>query len=151
MTTWIDSAGNWEYTISKYGLRGLMRSARRSSWQQGIRVNYVAPCWIKSAIRSAEYEQGLRDQGVDFGETEDVAACMARVITDVSINGRQKIQSKDLHWLLTPYSGKSLMIVPRSVAKEGYMDPDLDDFVDNKYFVETQKVQLRVIKADWVD
>lgn len=43
------------------------------------------------------------------------------------------------------------MIVPRNVAKEGYMDPNLDDFVDNKYFVETQQVQLRVIKADWVD
>jgi NAD(P)-dependent dehydrogenase (short-subunit alcohol dehydrogenase family) len=34
---------NWQYTSSKYGLRGLMRTARRNSHEQGIRINYVAP------------------------------------------------------------------------------------------------------------
>lgn len=79
--------GNWEYTATKYGLRGFMRTARRSSFEQGIRINYVAPCWIKSAIRSAEYEKILMDQGVEFGEQIDVANCMMRIACDKSING----------------------------------------------------------------
>lgn len=151
MVTYIDSAGNWEYTVSKYGLRGLMKTVRRSSHQQGIRINYVAPCWISSAIRTREYEQGLVDQGVQFGESEDVASCMARIITDTSINGRPRCLLSNPSLTDDTYPGRSLMIVPRNIAKEGYMDPNLDDFVDNKYFEDTQEVQLRVIKADWVD
>jgi NAD(P)-dependent dehydrogenase (short-subunit alcohol dehydrogenase family) len=79
--------GNWEYTATKYGLRGFMRTARRSSFEQGIRINYVAPCWIKSAIRTAEYEKSLIDRGIDFGEQKDVATCFLRIATDKSING----------------------------------------------------------------
>lgn len=87
MVAYIDSPGNWEYTATKYGLRGFMRTARRNSWEQGIRINYVAPCWIKSAIRTAEYEKWLLDRGVEFGEQEDVGACMMRIACDDSING----------------------------------------------------------------
>lgn len=87
MVAYIDSPGNWEYTATKYGLRGFMRTARRSSWEQGIRITYVAPCWIRSAIRTAEYEQWLIDHGIEFGEQEDVAACMMRIACDKSTNG----------------------------------------------------------------
>lgn len=87
MVAFIDSPANWEYTATKYGLRGFMRTARRSSWEQGVRINYVAPCWIKSAIRTAEYEQWLIDHGIQFGEQEDVAGCMMRIACDTSING----------------------------------------------------------------
>lgn len=79
--------GNWEYTATKYGLRGFMRTVRRSSWEQGIRINYVAPCWIKSAIRTAEYEKWLVDHGIEFGYQEDCARCMMRIACDKSING----------------------------------------------------------------
>jgi NAD(P)-dependent dehydrogenase (short-subunit alcohol dehydrogenase family) len=79
--------GNWEYTCSKYGLRGFMRTARRNSWEQGIRINYVAPCWIKSAIRSVEYEKWLLENGIEFGEQADCAGCMIRIAADKSING----------------------------------------------------------------
>lgn len=65
-----------------------MRTARRSSFEQGIRINYVAPCWIKSAIRTAEYEKWLVDRGVEFGEQIDVAGCMMKIATDKSINGK---------------------------------------------------------------
>lgn len=88
MVSYIDSPGNWEYTATKYGLRGFMRTVRRSSWEQGIRIVYVAPCWIKSAIRTAEYEKWLLDRGVEFGEQEDVGGCMMRIACDKSINGR---------------------------------------------------------------
>ena len=68
-----------------------MRTARRSSWEQGIRINYVAPCWIKSAIRTKEYETWLMDHGIEFGEQEDVASCMMRIAGDRSINGKQAL------------------------------------------------------------
>lgn len=136
MVAWIDSPGNWEYTATKYGLRGFMRTARRSSFEQGIRINYVAPCWIKSAIRTAEYEKWLIDRGVEFGEQVDVAGCMMRIATDKSINGR------------------SLMITPRSVAKEGFQDIDRDDYKDtaeDEYFKKVQESQLVIIEDKWLD
>lgn len=34
---------SWEYSVSKFGLRGLMRTVRRQSYHQGIRVAYIAP------------------------------------------------------------------------------------------------------------
>ncbi|KAF2649792.1 NAD(P)-binding protein [Lophiostoma macrostomum CBS 122681] len=133
MVSMIDSPGNWEYTATKYGLRGFMRTARRSSWEQGIRINYVAPCWIKSAIRTAEYEKWLIENGIEFGEQEDVARCMKRIASDRTINGR------------------TLMINPRSLTKEGFSDADKDDWTENDYFQKTQETQLRIIEDKWLD
>lgn len=64
-----------------------MRTARRSVTQQGIRINYIAPSYVQSAIRSAEVEKRLTDEGVEFALPEDVAAAMMRVVTDETING----------------------------------------------------------------
>ncbi|GAB1737379.1 hypothetical protein NU219Hw_g1525t1 [Hortaea werneckii] len=136
MVAWIDSPGNWEYTATKYGLRGFMRTARRSSFEQGIRINYVAPCWIKSAIRSAEYEKFLMNQGVEFGEQVDVAGCMMRIACDKAINGR------------------SFMITPRSIAKEGFIDSDREDYQSegsDQYLAKLQASQLVVIDDKWLD
>lgn len=127
---------NWEYTATKYGLRGFMRTARRNSWEQGIRMTYVAPCYIRSAIRSAEYEKWLEDRGVDFGEQEDVARCMMRIATDRATNGH------------------SLMITPRSLSKQGYMDVNREDFQDvpeDAWFKKLQATQLRNIQDQWLD
>ncbi|KAL4898288.1 short chain dehydrogenase/ reductase [Aspergillus ambiguus] len=131
MVAWIDSPANWQYTCSKYGLRGLMRTARRSSWEQGIRINYVAPCYIKSAIRSPKYEAQLIAKGVEFAPQEDVAACMMRLATDQTINGH------------------SLMITPKSVAKEGFKDVGQDDHIEDGYFKHNQALQLKIIEDRW--
>ncbi|KAJ5388673.1 hypothetical protein N7509_011214 [Penicillium cosmopolitanum] len=131
MVSWIDSPANWQYTSSKYGLRGLMRTARRNSHQQGIRINYVAPCYIKSAIRSAAYEAQLISKGVEFAPQEDVATCMMKLATDRTINGH------------------SLMITPKSVAKEGYKDVGMDDHIEEGYFKRTQEIQLDIIEDKW--
>ncbi|PSR80543.1 hypothetical protein BD289DRAFT_414215 [Coniella lustricola] len=136
MVAYIDSPGNWEYTATKYALRGFMRTARRSSWEQGIRITYVAPCWIKSAIRSAEYEQWLVDRGIEFGEQQDVAACMMKIVCDKSINGR------------------SLMITPKSIANEGFVDIDREDYKDipeDSYLKKVQESQLVIIEDKWKD
>ncbi|KAJ5756631.1 hypothetical protein N7533_006174 [Penicillium manginii] len=131
MVSWIDSPANWQYTSSKYGLRGLMRTARRNSHEQGIRINYVAPCYIKSAIRSAAYEAQLISKGVEFAPQEDVATCMMKLATDRTINGH------------------SLMITPKSVAKEGYKDVGMDDHIEEGYFKRTQEIQLAIIEDKW--
>ncbi|PLN78363.1 short chain dehydrogenase/ reductase [Aspergillus taichungensis] len=131
MVAWIDSPANWQYTCTKYGLRGLMRVARRSSWEQGIRINYVAPCYIKSAIRSPEYEAELTRKGVQFAPQEDVAMCMMRLATDQTINGH------------------SLMITPKSVAKEGFKDAEQDDHIEEGHLKRNQETQLRVIEDRW--
>jgi NAD(P)-dependent dehydrogenase (short-subunit alcohol dehydrogenase family) len=39
----VDLPNQVEYTMSKFALRGLMRSLRRTSWVSGIRVNIIAP------------------------------------------------------------------------------------------------------------
>lgn len=132
-----------------------MRAARRNSWEQGIRINYVAPCWIKSAIRTAAYEKWLVDRGIKFGETVDCGGCMMRISCDKSINGRfpQFVRSQGRQKLTMP-TGHSLMIVPRSTAKEGFMDVDRDDYQDTEvdaYMKATQLSQLATIEDKWLD
>jgi hypothetical protein len=119
-----------------------MRTARRSSWEQGTRINYVAPCWIKSAIRTKEYETWLIDHDIEFGEQEDVAAYMMRIASDSSINGMLRFVLLASALLIGCLIGKSLAIVPRSIAKEGFKDVDKDDYTDDdgheRYFNRTQ-------------
>ena len=159
----LGAQGNWEYTATKYALRGFMRTARRNSWEQGIRINYVAPCWIKSAIRSAEYEKWLVDHGIRFGEQIDVSSCFMRIATDKSING--KLPPKRDYFplrssllaavmLTRAESGRSLMFTPRSVEKEGWRDIDREDYKDtpeDAYLKNNQANQLVIIEDKWLD
>lgn len=94
------------------------------------------------------------EHGIEFGEQEDVASCMMRIASDKSVNGKLycKILASDES--NTP-TGRSLMIVPRSMAKEGYMDIDKDDYSENDghggYFKRTQDTQLVIIEDRWRD
>ncbi|KAM0816009.1 hypothetical protein AB5N19_01810 [Seiridium cardinale] len=90
-----------------------------------IRINYVAPCWIKSAIHTAEYETWLLDRGIEFGAQDDVAKCMMRIACD-----------KD------------------DSAKEGFMDVDRDyykDSAEDAYFKKVQASQSVTIGDKWLD
>lgn len=130
-----------------------MKTARRSSWEQGIRINYVAPCWIKSAIRSKEYESWLIEHGIEFGEQADCAGAMMRIACDRQINGI---------YLLIPVTpglgshltiGRSLMITPRTKSVQGFVDVDKEDYSDprDEYFIKKQETQLRIIEDKWLD
>lgn len=52
-------------------------------------------------------------------------------------------------------AGKSLMICPRSIAKEGFKDIDKDDYTEDDghdgYFKRTQDTQLVIIEDKWRD
>jgi hypothetical protein len=58
-------------------------------------------------------------------------------------------------WYSDKPKGRSLMITPRSVAKEGYMDIDKDDYSENDghggYLKRTQDTQLVIIEDKWRD
>lgn len=43
------------------------------------------------------------------------------------------------------------MIVPRRIAKEGFMDVDKDDYKEDGYFKKLQESQLVIIKDKWLD
>ncbi|KAK5207864.1 hypothetical protein LTR41_006376 [Exophiala xenobiotica] len=106
----LDQPGSFQYSVSKFGLRGLMRSARRTSWQEGIRVAYVGPWYTKTTILKPQVIERLVSKGVEFAEVEDCTTAVLRIASDKSINGR------------------SFVIVPRSVAAPGYLDAQMDDF-----------------------
>lgn len=135
-----------------------MRTARRSSFEQGIRINYVAPCWIKSAIRSAEYENWLVDRGVEFGEQADCAGCMMRIAADRTINGMKRCARRRMCLRVCPAdtrTGRSFMITPRSIAAQGFIDSDREDYYapegPDEYLAKLQASQLVVIEDKWLD
>lgn len=129
-----------------------MRTARRSTWQQGIRINYVAPSYVKSAIRSAEYEKYLTDQGVEFALPEDVATGMMRLAADRTMNGKYRGIEGTFGLRGNVWKpGHSILIVPRSIAKEGYIDAELDDFTEQGYMKSLQELQLRIVRNQWGD
>ncbi|KIX08877.1 uncharacterized protein Z518_03534 [Rhinocladiella mackenziei CBS 650.93] len=111
------------YSASKFGLRGLIRSARRTSWQEGIRVNYVAPWYTKTTILKPQVIERLVSKGVEFAEVKDCATAVLRIACDKTIKGR------------------SFAILPRSVAPYGYRDAEMDDLEDEPWS-SLQKVTL---------
>ena len=56
--------------------------------------------------------------------------------------------------LLTSLTGRSLMITPRSIAKEGFVDIDREDYKDtpeDEYLKKVQASQLMIIQDKWLD
>lgn len=50
--------------------------------------------------------------------------------------------------------GRSLMITPRSIAKEGFVDIDREDYKDtpeDEYLKKVQLSQLVIIEDKWLD
>lgn len=56
-----------------------------------------------------------------------------------------------IYKVLNRYLGHSLMITPKSVAKEGYKDVGMDDHIEEGYFKRTQEIQLDIIEDKWED
>ncbi|KIW92818.1 uncharacterized protein Z519_06667 [Cladophialophora bantiana CBS 173.52] len=120
----LDQPGSFQYSASKFGLRGLMRSARRTLWQENIRINYIAPWYTKTTILKPQVIATLISKGVEFAEIEDCTTAALRITCDKSINGR------------------SFGIIPRSVVSEGYMDINLDDYDEGTLWQNLQSIAL---------
>ncbi|KAF2099532.1 putative short chain dehydrogenase/ reductase [Rhizodiscina lignyota] len=119
----LNTNGSPTYSASKFGVRGLMCCLRRF----GVgRVNLIAPWFIATPLMTEAVRNHLRKdmqgQGTDFATTEDCAKCVMRIASDDSINGR------------------SLFITPHSIAPEGFMDLDLDDYKEGSLLANLQNI-----------
>ncbi|KAH6995510.1 glucose 1-dehydrogenase [Ilyonectria sp. MPI-CAGE-AT-0026] len=120
MAAYLELEGSIQYTASKAGLRGILRSLRASEWKHNIRVNYLAPWFLKTKILSdAAYEE-LQKNEVEFASFEDAGSLVLRIASDPTVNGR------------------AFAILPRSKAPRGYADLDVDDYPNGALLQQLQ-------------
>ncbi|EME86063.1 uncharacterized protein MYCFIDRAFT_40006 [Pseudocercospora fijiensis CIRAD86] len=120
LASYLDMSGSPQYNATKWGVRGLMHSIRRTGPDQGIRINLVAPWIVDTRIMSDETKRFVRGQGIEFCNIEDGGSLVCHFAADKSINGR------------------SFILIPRSVNRRGYMDSEHDDFNDDDFLTEWQ-------------
>ncbi|KAI0156999.1 short chain dehydrogenase reductase [Xylariaceae sp. FL1272] len=119
LSAYLDQPGFVQYNVSKFGTRGVFRTLRRTSWKEGIRVNFVAPWYVRTPLLSAVSEY-LDSQGVKWASTEDCAEVVLKVASNRTMNGR------------------AIAIVPRVQVSEGYFDLALDDYKEGDVIKEFQ-------------
>jgi len=124
IAAYADQPGSPQYNISKWGARGLMRNLRRTAWKESIRVNLVAPWYVRTPILNKDIQEFLDGKGVGFATVEDTCKAMLKIASDTTVNGR------------------ALGVVPRDEAREGYMDLDHDDYKEGDVLREWQEVVL---------
>lgn len=84
---YLDQPGSPQYCASKWGVRGIMRSLRRTMPMMSMRVNIIAPWFVKTAIISDEVIDRLESHGIEFAEKEDAARAVLHIASDKSMNG----------------------------------------------------------------
>ncbi|KAJ5998064.1 hypothetical protein N7522_009724 [Penicillium canescens] len=114
-----------QYCATKWAMRGIMHSLRRTAFFYGSRVNIISPWYVKTNILSEEAFAHVAGVGVDFAEASDAGNCLLRILSDTGVNGR------------------SLFVCPRKWAPRGYMDLDLEDYSDNSLLQEIQADQVK--------
>ncbi|KAF2173420.1 hypothetical protein M409DRAFT_48402 [Zasmidium cellare ATCC 36951] len=93
----------------KWAARGLMRSLRSSMPENEMRVNLMAPWYLRTNLISQNAWDHLEDnRGIILAEKEDAAKAVLHLASDETIHGR------------------SIMIIPRKEAAEEYVDMDRD-------------------------
>ncbi|CZT18950.1 related to short-chain alcohol dehydrogenase [Ramularia collo-cygni] len=115
MASYMDHAQSPQYNASKFGVRGLMRSLRRTGPGEGIRINMIAPWFTDTRIMQGARPQ-IEAHGIEFVEIEDVGNGVLHLASDKSINGR------------------AISIVPKSVSQRGYLDLEKDDLVEDDFW-----------------
>ncbi|OJJ89343.1 putative short chain dehydrogenase/reductase [Aspergillus glaucus CBS 516.65] len=114
-----------QYCASKWAMRGIMHSLRRTAFYYGSRVNVISPWYVKTNILSDEAFEHVSSVGIQFAEAEDAGQCLLRILGDTSINGH------------------SIFVSGRKWATKGYMDLDLDDYSGNSLVNEIQEDQVK--------
>lgn len=93
LSGYIDHPGSPQYSASKWAIRGLMRSLRRTGPSFGMRVNVIAPWFIHTRILSDEVAHTMKDAGGVFAEVEDAASAVLHFASDKAINGGVLLES----------------------------------------------------------
>ncbi|OBT53388.1 hypothetical protein VE04_06767 [Pseudogymnoascus sp. 24MN13] len=112
------------YPSTKWGVRGIMHTLRRTAFYHGTRVNLISPWYVKTSILSTEAFAHVESRGVQFAEAEDAGSALLRLLSDTTINGR------------------SLFVSARKWAPAGYLDLDVDDYPGNELIQEIQVAQM---------
>ncbi|KAG4429643.1 hypothetical protein IFR05_014878 [Cadophora sp. M221] len=113
------------YPSTKWAMRGVMHTLRRTVHYYGSRVNVISPWYVRTSILSQEAFDKVSASGVEFAETEDAGRCLLRILSDPSMNG------------------KSLFLSPKKWAENGYVDLDLDDYPGSELLQEIQWDQIK--------
>ena len=114
-----------QYSASKWAMRGIMHSLRRTAHLYGSRVNVIHPWYVKTKILSEEDFEHVSAKGVEFALSEDAGQCLLRILSDSTVNGH------------------SFFIAARKWAKKGYLDLDLENTEENDVRREIQMDQMR--------
>ncbi|PSK56065.1 Carbonyl reductase family member 4 [Elsinoe australis] len=113
-----------QYAASKWAMRGIMHSLRRTTYYYGSRVNVISPWYVRTNILSEEAFQHVSDVGVEFAKAEDAGQCLLRILSDSTINGH------------------SFFISARKWAPSGFVDLDIDDYPGSDLLQEMQRDQM---------
>ncbi|CAG7944830.1 unnamed protein product [Penicillium nalgiovense] len=121
----LDCPRSPQYSASKWAMRGIMHSLRRTAHFYGSRVNIISPWYVKTNILSEDVFNHVSNVGVEFAKAEDAGQCLLRILGDVNIDGH------------------SLFVSGRKWAPNGYLDLDLEDYPQNALIQEIQEDQMK--------
>lgn len=113
-----------EYSASKFAVRGIMHSLRRTTHYYGSRVNVICPYYVETTILPKHVYDHIKSKGVDFATSADAGQGLIRLLADPTANGH------------------SLFICPRKWAVNGYMDLDLENTEENELRKAIQLEQM---------
>ena len=103
---------------------------------------------MRTVIQSPAVYEAIRAKGIDFATVESCLSAAMRIACDKDINGISS--AAKLSTLLTGVLGHSFAIVPYSTVKEGFLDLDEDDRVDEDHWlVKFQNDTIRLRGDDW--
>ncbi|CAK7238081.1 hypothetical protein SEUCBS140593_010310 [Sporothrix eucalyptigena] len=129
IAAYADQPGSPQYNVSKWGARGLFRNLRRTVHRENIRVNFVAPWYVRTPILSEKIIEYLEGKGVHFATVDDCARAMLNIASDTTIHGR------------------AFGIVPRVEAPQGYMDLEHDDYQEGDFMKGWQETVLATAQS----
>ncbi|EGC48022.1 conserved hypothetical protein [Histoplasma capsulatum var. duboisii H88] len=123
---YLDLPGSATYSMSKFGVRALMRSLRRNAWVDSIRVNLVSPSYIITPAYTEEIIAFFKSKGVKFASESDACKAILRIASDTTVNGR------------------SIAVVSKEDCAVGYFDLAEDDFPEGSKLYDLQNVATNV-------
>ncbi|KAJ5769447.1 adam [Penicillium odoratum] len=114
-----------QYCATKWAMRGIMHSLRRTAFYYGSRVNIISPWYVKTNILSEEAFAHITSVGVQFAEASETGKCLLHILSDSTINGR------------------SFFVSGKKWSPKGYMDLDLEDYQGNALVESIQEDQVK--------
>ncbi|KAJ6127223.1 adam [Penicillium sp. IBT 18751x] len=114
-----------QYCATKWAMRGIMHSLRRTAFYYGSRVNVISPWYVKTKILSEEAFAHVTSVGVQFAEASEAGECLLHILRDTSINGR------------------SFFVSGKKWSPQGYIDLDLEDYRGNALLESIQGDQVK--------